>query len=299
MVARSRPDARPRTREESDRLLALAALCVVLTVALYVLFVRTRFGQRIDHAALEGRASLSDESVDNADDLLRTIDIASVAILGGGVVLVAVLRARFLLAAAAAVLIGGANITTQVLKAVLPRPELLPGHPDIGLGYTFPSGHTTVAASIAVGALLVVPRRLRGAVAVVGVLYAAAVGVATLTAGWHRPSEAIAAVSVVIGWGALAAWVIAVRNGPRGRPGTAAPFASRLLVAAGGGLCVATFVGLAAVLVARRLGRLGAVDLGRAYTSAVVLIVGAALLLVGLLLVALRPVTLDARRAGR
>jgi PAP2 superfamily len=299
LVARTGSGNRRYVLEESDRLLALGALCAVLVVAMYVVFVRTRFGQRIDHAALAGRASLPSESVDGADDLLRTVDLASVAILGGGVILVAVMRARFLLATAAAAVIGGANITTQALKALLPRPELLSGQPDIDVGNTFPSGHATVAASIAVAALLVAPRRFRGAVAVVGVLYAAAVGVATLTAGWHRPSDAIAAVGVVVGWGALAAWVIVVRHGPGGRRGTATPFASRLLVAAGGALCAITFAVLAAIVVARRVGRLGAIDLGRAYTSAAVSIAGAALLLVGLLLVALRPVTLDARPAGR
>jgi membrane-associated phospholipid phosphatase len=284
---------------ESHRLVALAVLCALLTAALYVIFVRTGLGQRIDEAALDGRASLSARSINSADDLLRTVSVASVAILGGGIVLVAVVRARFLLAAAAAAVMAGANVTTQVLKEVLPRPDLLAGRGEIDALNTFPSGHTTVAASIAVAALLVAPRRLRGTVAVVGVIYAAAVGVATLTAGWHRPSDAIAGVSVVIGWGALAAWVIVVRTDPRWHAGTATPFASRLLVAAGGALCAVTFAALAAVLVARRLGQVDTVGLGRAYMSAAVSIAGAALLLVGLLLVALRPVTLDARRAER
>jgi hypothetical protein len=123
--------------------------------------------------------------------------------------------------------------------------------------------------------------------------------VATLTAGWHRPSDAIAGFSVVVGWGALAACVIVVRTASGEHERMATPFASRLLVAAGGGLCAVTFAGLAAVLVARRLGQLGAVELGPAYVSAAVSIAGAALLLVGLLLVALWPVTLDARRAER
>jgi membrane-associated phospholipid phosphatase len=299
LVVSSRPDSFSYTQSEARRLLALGVLCALLTAALYVIFVRTGLGQRIDDAALDGRAALSARSINSADDLLRTVSVASVAILGGGIVLVAVMRTRFLLAAAAAAVIAGANVTTQVLKAVLPRPDLIAGQAEIDIGNTLPSGHTTVAASIAVAALLVAPRRLRGAVAVVGVLYAAAIGVATLTAGWHRPSDAIAAVSVVVGWGALAACVIVVRTAPGEHSRTATPFASRLLVAAGGALCAVTFAGLAAVLVARRLGQLGAVELGPAFVSAAVSIAGAALLLVGLLLVALRPVTLDARPAER
>jgi hypothetical protein len=266
---------------------------------LYVLFVRTGLGQRIDDATLDGRASLSARSINSADTLLRTVSVASVAILGGGVVLVAVMRARFVLAAAAAAVIVGANLTTQVLKPLLSRPDLVRGQPEIEIGNTLPSGHTTVAASIAVAALLVAPRRLRGAVAVVGVLYTVAFGVATLTAGWHRPSDAIAAVCVAVGWGSLAAWVIVVRGAPAQEPGPATPFVSRLLVAAGGAVCAITFAALVVALFARRFGQLGAVELGRAYSSAAVSIAGAVLLLVGLLLVALRPVTLDARHAGR
>jgi membrane-associated phospholipid phosphatase len=271
----------------------------VLTVALYVLFVRTGLGQRIDDAALDGRASLSARAINRADDLLRTVSIASVAILGGGIILVAVMRARLVLAAAAAAVMAGANVTAQVLKAMLSRPDLVRGQPEIDVGNSFPSGHATVAASIAVAALLVAPRRLRGAVAVVGVLYTVAIAVATLTAGWHRPSDAIAAVSLAVGWGSLAAWVIVVRRPHAERAGTATPFVSRLLVVAGGGVCAITFAALVVALVARRFGQLGAVDLGRAYASAAVSIAGAVALLVGLLLVALRPVTLDARQAER
>jgi len=267
----------------------------VLTFLLYGVFVRTYLGQRVDDAALEGRSSLTAEQIHDADELLATVSLASIAILGAAVVLVPLLRGRFLLALGAIAVLAGANVTTQVLKEVLPRPVLLPEQEEIILQNSLPSGHTTVAASIAVAALLIAPRRFRGPVAVVGVVYAAAVGVATLAAGWHRPSDAVAAYAVVVAWGAAAAWVLVLEHGPGHRQGAATPVASPLLVVAGGGLCALTFLGLAAALAARRLGRLDAVNLGRAYTTASVAIVGAALLLFGLLLVALRQVTLDAR----
>jgi len=282
-------------RIKANRLLTLAIAGAVLTLLLYGVFVRTHLGQRIDDAALEGRASLTAEQIHDADELLATVDLASIVILGGAVVLIPLLRGRFLLALAAVAVLAGANLTTQVLKEVLPRPILLPEPEEIILQNSLPSGHTTVAASIAVAALLVVPRRFRGPVAVVGVLYAAAVGVATLAAGWHRPSDAVAAYAVVVSWAAAAAWILVLERGPGKRQGAATPLASPLLVVAGGGLCALTFLGLAGALAARRLGRLDAVNLGRAYATASVAIVGAALLLVGLLLVALRQVTLDAR----
>lgn len=266
----------------------------MLVGLLYLFFVCTRLGQRIDDAAVNGRSTLTPEKVRDADDLLQTVDIASVVLLRGAVAFVAVVRGRFLLGAAAVGVIGAANVTSQVVKAVLPRSDLT-GKPELVIGNSLPSGHTTVAASIAVAAILVAPRRLRGPVAVVGAVYAGAVGVATLTAGWHRPSDAVAAFAVVVAWAAAAAWFVAAERPGVSRlsPRTSSPVATPLLVALGVGLSAAAFTGLVAVLAARRLGHLDAIDLGQAYAGATVAIAGAALLLIGLSLAVLRPVELS------
>lgn len=276
---------------------------MVLVGAIYLVFVQTRPGQRIDDAALEGRDALTAEEVDTANDLLRTVDVASVALLGGAIVGVALMRGRPRLALAAGAVIVGANVTTQVLKKVLPRPDRLADE-ALSVGNTLPSGHATVAMSIALAAVLVASRRYRGVVAVVGALYGASIGVATLTSGWHRPSDAAAAFAVVVAWAAVAAtWVLhrrvvgeTVPAAPEG------PLAAPLLSAAGIVLCGAAFAGLVVALAARRLGRLDAVDLGDAYAGAAIAITGSALLLVGLLLAAVRSVELDApgpERAGQ
>jgi len=287
----------PRAGKATRDLFALAVACALLVGLLYLFFVCTRLGQRIDDAAVDGRSTLTPEEVQDADDLLQTVDITSLVFLGGAVAFVAVVRGRLLLGAAALGVIGAANVSSQVVKALLPRSDLT-GEPELVIGNSLPSGHTTVAASIAVAAILVAPRRLRGPIAVVGAVYAAAVGVATLTAGWHRPSDAVAAFAVVVAWGAAAALFISAE-----RPGasrfsarTASPVATPLLVSLGVGLSAAAFTGLVAVLAARRLGRLDAIDLGQAYAGATVAITGSALLLVGLLLAALRPVGLDVSR---
>jgi PAP2 superfamily len=212
-----------------------------------------------------------------------------VALLGGAAILVAVIRGRPRLALAAAAVVGGANVATQLLKKALPRPDLLGGD-ALGLGNTLPSGHATVAMSIALAAVLVVPRRARGAVAAAGALYAAVVGVATLTAGWHRPSDAAAAFAVVVAVAATAAaWPRPRTTSNRAeRERSRSPVSAPLLVSVGIGLCGLSFAALVAVVAARRLGRLDAVDLGSAYIAAAIAIAGSALLLTGLLLVALR-----------
>jgi PAP2 superfamily len=270
---------------------------VVLVAALYLVFVQTRPGQRIDDAALEGRDALAAEEIDAADDLLRSVDVASVALLGGAIVGVALVRGQPRLALAAGAVIVGANVTTQVLKKVLPRPDRLASDP-LSIGNTLPSGHATVAMSIALAAVLVASPRYRGVVAVGGTLYGASMGVATLTAGWHRPSDAAAAFAVVVAWTAVAAtWVLHRRVPGEAQPGAPVrPLAAPLLVVGGVVLGAVSFAGLVAAVAARRLGRLDAVDLGAAYVGAAVAITGSALLLVGLLLAAVRPVELDARR---
>jgi hypothetical protein len=66
-------------------------------------------------------------------------------------------------------------------------------------------------------------------------------------------------------------------------------------VLVGVALSAAAFIALVVVLAARRLGRLDAIDLGQAYVGATVAIVGSALLLTGIFLAVLRPVSLDGR----
>jgi len=92
----------------------------------------------------------------------------------------------------------GANVTTQVLKKwVFERPELgVPG----GYGNTLPSGHTTVAAAAAVVLTLVVAPRVRPWAAALGAVYTTATGISTLVGRWHRPSDVVAAVLVVLAW---------------------------------------------------------------------------------------------------
>jgi PAP2 superfamily len=234
--------------------------------------------------------------VQDADDLLQTISLSSVALLGGAVVIVGLVRGGLPLAGVAVVVLGGANVATQAMKEVLPRPDLITGENHLGIGNSLPSGHTTVAMSIAIAALLVAPRRYRGPVALVGVAYAGAIGVAVLTAGWHRPSDAVAAYAMVIAWGAAASAVLVSAERPVLQPArSSSRYATPLLVLVGVAMSAAAFLGLVVVLVARRLGRLDAIDFGQAYVGATIAIAGSALLLTGLLLAALRPVSLDGR----
>jgi membrane-associated phospholipid phosphatase len=280
------------------RLLALALACVALFGVLYALAVRTRFGQKIDNAALAGRTTRA--SVLRATDhLLNTISIGSLVLVGGVILLVALLRGRPYLAFAAAIVIGGANLTTQLLKHdILGRPSLDPNAPGIGplAGPSFPSGHTTVAMSLALALVLVVPARARPAAAVGGFAYAALIGIGVVTAGWHRPSDVVGAYLVVTGWAAVAAAALLAWKGlarVRGAASRRVGLASPLFAGAGVALLGIGFVGSAGALVAVRENQLDAVRLDAVYAAAMTAIVGIGLVLVAILLATLRGVRLD------
>ena len=103
----------------------------------------------------------------------------------------------------AVVLVAGANVTTQVLKSVLEhaRGKAFEHGWELPWPTSFPSGHTTAAASIAVALLLVVPARHRLLAAAMGLALTAAVGASVVILGWHYPSDVLGALLVVAAWG--------------------------------------------------------------------------------------------------
>jgi hypothetical protein len=160
-----------------------------------------------------------------------------------------VIRRRVDLAIAAAVVVVGANLTAQLLKTHLHRPNL-DGFPAPN---SFPSGHTTAAASVAFALILALPHAFRGMVALIGAGYVTVIAVATVWAEWHRPSDTVAALLVVLAWGGLVSAVLRAhrlrRPGPMGRPTrlTTLLFTAVLIVTAAAGL-----LGLGAVVLAER-----------------------------------------------
>jgi membrane-associated phospholipid phosphatase len=157
-------------------------------------------GQRVEQLAFNGALHGQGQLWQIAEPVLNVVSVAFVVAGIGAAMLVAVLRRRWGLALQVAVLVVGANVTTQLVKhALFDRPELLPGWTGSN---ALPSGHTTVAASVSAALLLAMPRGWRPAVAVLGAAYTAATGVSTLVGQWHRPSDVVAAVLVVLAWGA-------------------------------------------------------------------------------------------------
>ncbi|WP_326552213.1 phosphatase PAP2 family protein [Micromonospora sp. NBC_01813] len=223
----------------------LACWCVLLAaaqtaafVAVWWFFVRTWRGQTLDTIALTGNSIGQDEAYGPASTVLGVVSVASLALATGVIGFIALIRGRVLLAVVATAVIGGSNLTTQLFKYGTARPALGVDPYDAYANNSLPSGHTTVAMSVAVALVLVLPAALRGVGALIGAAYAAAAGVATLSAGWHRPSDAVAAILVVGAWAAAGLLVLALARQQRPETNGHArhPTSLALLVVVGGAL---------------------------------------------------------------
>jgi membrane-associated phospholipid phosphatase len=105
-------------------------------------------------------------------------------------------------AAAAGLLLVGANVSSQVLKTVLAHPRDLSDWPAVGTikAAAFPSGHATASMALAFAAVLVAPRAWRPVVAIVGGLFALAVSLSVLVLAWHFPSDVVGGQLLATGW---------------------------------------------------------------------------------------------------
>ncbi|GAA4262456.1 hypothetical protein GCM10022255_099140 [Dactylosporangium darangshiense] len=185
-------------------LLLVAALEAAGFLAVWRFFVNSEHGQLLDFVAITGNSIGRVRLETLVHNTLNGISIVSLTAATIAIGFIALARRRVALAVGAVLLIGGANATTQVFKALIYRPDLGVDPERAAAGNSLPSGHTTIAASVAVALVMVVPAKARGAAALIGAVFAALAGVATLSAGWHRPSDAVAALLIVGTWAAVA-----------------------------------------------------------------------------------------------
>ncbi len=183
-------------------LLGLAGAQIVAFILIWRLFVRSEHGQLLDTIALSGNSIGHARTAEIVDTILNAISAVSLTVATAVVGFIALARRRIAVAVGAVLLIAGSNLTTQVLKQVIYRPQL--GVDPERINNSLPSGHTTIVASVAAALILVLPARQRGAGAIAGAIVAALAGAATLSASWHRPSDAVAALLVVGAWACLA-----------------------------------------------------------------------------------------------
>ncbi|WP_460462039.1 phosphatase PAP2 family protein [Arthrobacter pigmenti] len=206
--ARRAPAGRSTTKPAASNpfaFIAAALLSAGSVAGIYLLFVRTTVGQLVGEGALR-EAELNETRISSGlQDFLDLLPLISAVLAAAFILFVTLARRRWTAAGIAVAAAIGANLTTQVLKEVLQRPEL--GVQTLGSN-SLPSGHATLAASSAAAVFLVVSPRWRPLAAALGGSYAVVAGAATLINLWHRPADVMVAFLVVGTWTAIAGWVI-------------------------------------------------------------------------------------------
>ncbi|MER5739531.1 phosphatase PAP2 family protein [Streptomyces sp. NPDC002262] len=204
-----------RVRTRTRR--ACLGAVLLLTLA-YAGLVLTATGRRWGDAAVTGRradtrvaAFLRDHpSLDGAVTL--SLVLACVLLVGLGL-----LRKRYALTGAAAGAVAVSLAAAGLLQRYAPRPR-----PADGAGALVPSGFpsatATLAFGVALGLVLVVPRRSRELAVGAATLWAVVLGAYAIAAGDHRPGDVIAAALLAL---AVQCGLIALlaRRG-KVRPGT-------------------------------------------------------------------------------
>lgn len=187
---------------------AAAAMCVV---ALYCAAVLTPWGQNLDDVVFIERMEDSPTSTIAFKTLLPYINVATIALFLIAVGVIATRRHIRVVGLVMAASFLGAVLTAEVMKRVLPRPELS-GLEDLIKGggqNSFPSGHTTIAVAAVMTLIVISAPRWKPRIVLFGGILAATIAVGVLAAGWHRPSDALGGIALALGWQCFTvAWLL-------------------------------------------------------------------------------------------
>jgi membrane-associated phospholipid phosphatase len=187
-------------------MLAAAAWCVLAFGILLVLAYYVPPAAWLDAAALHGFNAVghSQQIADIATVLAHLCDPLPYALACSAAIAAAYRTRGPRTAAAITLLLGGANLTSQVLK------PLLAYHRE--LYYTefklynirdaaFPSGHATAAMALSLAVLFIVPRAYRPVTAAIGAAFTVAVTFSILILEWHFPSDVVGGYLIATGYG--------------------------------------------------------------------------------------------------
>jgi membrane-associated phospholipid phosphatase len=206
----------PAQQPSAAPALLLAGLCIAGLVVTWVVAALLPVTHLQDAVALNDFARLSRPRADVlANALLGLLDPLLFTVWSAVLIAIALVRARPRVALAVACVLPMAPLTSETLKPLLAHPHAQVGLSEITAA-SWPSGHSTAAMALVLCAVLVAPRSLRPLVAMLGVLFAAAVGFSLLMLAWHLPSDVFGGYLVAIAWTMLA--VAALRASERRWP---------------------------------------------------------------------------------
>ncbi|WLP92916.1 phosphatase PAP2 family protein [Gordonia sp. NB41Y] len=205
--------------------IALAVIALVLAGGVYAVAIWTSFGQLVDQYVLD--AVRSSSAVAHVPHLL-TVDavtdpkvwlVAAALAIAGSLIPGITGQSRIgPTLGRTAVLLAFPPVVILVVRflrdVVLPRPQL---HDWIvETSNSAPSGHTAAVMSCVVVLIAAAPKWLRPVVIALGGTWASVIAFGLIADGWHRPSDVVMSVLIVIGLGALLPDPHAATAAPRG-----------------------------------------------------------------------------------
>ena len=197
-AARSAPrTVAPGYRPRLARRLFAAGGCALFSVLVAWVAVFTVTGQAIDTLSMEAAMRWAEPLGTVGSTVTHIISVPAMVAVGGLIVLIAWLRRRPTLAGRALGMIVAANTTTQVAKLLIDRPDF---HVSAAILNSLPSGHTTVAMSLALALVMIAPEWFRGPAAWIGYIWTSLVGISVMVFGWHRPADVLVAMAICGFW---------------------------------------------------------------------------------------------------
>jgi len=181
-----------------------AACAALLLLATWLLALHVTVFEHLDQSVFRGFYDLGQHGTvaSIAAPMAGLCNPKPYVYLVGVPVLIALARRRFRLAVAIGAILLGANVTTELLKALLAQPRaawLLGGVSPVDPA-SWPSGHATAVMSLALCMILAVAPRLRPVTAALGAALAVAVSYSFLALGWHYPSDVLGGYLVASTW---------------------------------------------------------------------------------------------------
>jgi membrane-associated phospholipid phosphatase len=190
-------------------MLAAAAWCVLAFAILLALAYYVPAAAWLDAAALHGFVAVghSQLTADIATVLAHLCNPLPYALAGLATITYAYRSRGARTAAAVTLLLGGANITSQLLKPLLAHHREL-YYTEFQLNNVndaaFPSGHATAAMALALAVLIIVPRSVRPIAAAIGAAFTIAVSFSVLILEWHFPSDVVGGYLIATSFGLAA-----------------------------------------------------------------------------------------------
>ncbi len=202
--------------------LTVAAASAALAVLTWWLAFRSGAGHRADLFLLARVTDIQDTRLYAPAQVIAALcNTGPYAVLCVGVTAAAAAYhgARAAIVTAAVIVVP--NAVSQVLKVVTAVDRVQAPHtPALHVApESWPSGHATAALSLVLCAIAIAPAAQRLAVAIVGLSFAAAVGLAVTGLGWHFPSDVAGGYLIALCGASLAAGLPQRLVRPVRRPG--------------------------------------------------------------------------------